>query len=219
VTYRAVIFDLWHTLVPWQVDEANRFYDRMADAVGVERARFRNVWLTGHHLPNRETGPIADHLRALLGELDSHGDVDELLALRREWTKRSLVPRPDALETLAELRRRGHRLGLISVCTQDVPEAWDETPLAGMLDETVFSCDVGISKPDPRIYEIACERLGVEPAECLFVGDGANDELPGAERVGMTAVQLHVPGEHLTPDGEAWRGAAIESLSEVLAIA
>jgi len=83
----------------------------------------------------------------------------------------------------------------------------------------VFSCDVGVSKPDPRIYEIACERLGVEPDECLFVGDGANDELPGAERVGMTAVQLRAPGESLTSSGEAWRGATIESLSDVLTIA
>ncbi len=139
--------------------------------------------------------------------------------MRKDWTKRSLVPRPDALETLAELRSRGHRLGLISVCTQDVPDIWHETPLADTLDETVFSCKVGVSKPDPRIYEIASERLGVESAECLFVGDGANDELPGAERVGMTAVQLRAPGEELTPSGEEWRGASIQSLAEVLELA
>jgi putative hydrolase of the HAD superfamily len=212
--FRAVIFDLWQTLVPWNLDEANRFYDRMADMVGVERGRFREVWLAGR--PSRETGPMVDHLRGLLRDLELDGDVDDLIQLRREWTKTSLVPRPDALETLAELRRRGHLLGLISVCSEEVSHVWDETPLGGTLDETVFSCDVGISKPDPRIYEIACERLAVEPAECLFVGDGANDELPGAERVGMTAVQLRAPGEELTEPGKAWRGASIEHLGEVL---
>ena len=215
--YRAVIFDLWQTLVPWDLDEANRFYDQMADSVGVERGRFREAWHAGR--PSRETGPIADQLRALMTELDVHADLDELIELRRQWAKRTLVPRPDALETLAELRRRGHRLGLISVCSEDVPHVWDETPLGGTLDETVFSCDVGISKPDPRIYEIACERLEVEPAECLFVGDGANDELPGAERVGMTAVQLRAPGEELTEPGKAWQGAAVEQLSEILDLA
>ncbi|HMI99406.1 MAG TPA: HAD-IA family hydrolase [Gaiellaceae bacterium] len=215
--YRAVIFDLWQTLVPWNVEEANRFYDQMADSIGAERGRFREVWLAGRR--DRETGPIADHLRSIVAELDGEGDIDELIALRRDWAKRTLVPRLDAVETLAELRRRGHRLGLISVCTEDVPYVWDETPLAGTLDETVFSCDVGLSKPDPRIYELACERLEVEPAECLFVGDGANDELPGAERVGMTAVQLRAPGEELTEPGKAWQGTSIESLSEVLALA
>ena len=80
----------------------------------------------------------------------------------------------------------------------------------------MFSCDVGLSKPDPRIYEIACERLGVEPGDCLFVGDGANDELPGAERAGMAAIQLRAPGEALTPDGEAWMGRSVEHLSDLL---
>ena len=126
--------------------------------------------------------------------------------MRRDWTKRSLEPRSDALETLAELRRRGHRLALISVCSQDVPHVWDETPFAGALDELVFSCDVGISKPDPRIYEICASASASSPASA-FVGDGANDELPGAERAGMAAVQLRAPGEPLTPEGEAWTGS------------
>ena len=214
--FRAVIFDLWQTLVPWDIEESKRFHLRLAETIGVEPERFWDAWLTGHHLPNRNTGPMADHLRALFAELGIEHDVDDVLAMRRERTKAVLTPRPDALPTLEELRQRGRLLGMISVCTEDVPQVWDETPLGREFDATVFSCDVGVSKPDPRIYKIACERLGVEPAECLFVGDGANDELPGAERVGMTAVQLRVPGEALTPEGERWQGASIERLTEVL---
>ena len=212
--YRAVIFDLWATLVPWDQEQANRFYDQMAVAAGVEEERFREAWVGQRK--DREVRPIADHLRDLFGDLGAEPDLDEVLAMRREWTQRSLHPRPDALETLAELRRRGHKLGLISVCSQEVPHVWGQTPFADAFDELVFSCDVGFSKPDPRIYELACERLGVGPTECLFVGDGANDELPGAERVGMAAVQLRAPGEPLSPEGEAWTGPSVEHLSEVL---
>jgi putative hydrolase of the HAD superfamily len=214
VKYRAVIFDLWATLVPWDQAGATRFYDRMAVTAGIDEERFREAWVAERK--DREVRPIADHLRDLFAGLGAEPDLDEILDLRRDWTKQSLQPRPDALETLAELRRRGHLLGLISVCSQDVPHVWDETPFAGALDELVFSCDVGVSKPDPRIYEIACERLGVEAADCLFVGDGANDELPGAERAGMTALQLRAPGEPLTPEGETWTGPSVERLSEVL---
>jgi putative hydrolase of the HAD superfamily len=214
VKFRAIIFDLWQTLVPWNLDEASRFYARMADAVGAEPDRFREAWFEGRK--SREIGPIADHLRQIFGELGIERNVDDLLAMRRDWTKTSLRPRPDALPTLDELRRRGHLLGMISVCAQEVPQVWDETPLGGKFDATVFSCEVGVSKPDPRIYEIACERLRVEPADCLFVGDGANDELPGAERAGMSALQLRAPGEPLTPEGEAWTGRSIEHLDEVL---
>ena len=81
---------------------------------------------------------------------------------------------------------------------------------------TVFSAEERVAKPDPRIYEICCERLGIPADECLFVGDGANHELPGAERVGMTAVQLRAPGEELTEPGKEWRGRYVERLEEVL---
>jgi len=216
VKYRAVIFDLWQTLVPWDQEESERFQRRLAETVGVEPDRFWDSWLNAHHLPSRNTGPIVDHLNALFAELGVQPDLEPVLSMRRERTRNVLVPRPDALPTLDELRRRGHLLGMISVCSEDVPDVWDETPLGGQFDATVFSCNVGLSKPDPRIYELASAQLGVEPADCLFVGDGANDELPGAERAGMTALQLRAPGESLTVDGEAWTGPHVERLSEVV---
>jgi putative hydrolase of the HAD superfamily len=216
VKYRAVIFDLWQTLVPWDQEESTRFNTEVARTIGVEPERYLEAWLTASHLPNRNTGPAAEHFQALFGELGVEGEVEHVLAMRRDRARRVLVPRPDALPTLDKLRRRGHLLGMISVCTQDVPEVWDDTPLGGKFDATVFSCDVGVSKPDPRIYEIACGQLRVEPGECLFVGDGANDELPGAERAGMDAIQLRAPGEALTPDGEAWTGRSVEHLSDLL---
>lgn len=123
------------------------------------------------------------------------------------------------MSTLEELRRRGHKLGLITVCSTDVVELWEATPLRGLFDSTVFSAEVGISKPDPRIYELCCEQLDVEGNDCLFVGDGANYELPGAEKVGMTALQLRAPGEDLTEPGKEWEGRSVEQLADVLELA
>jgi putative hydrolase of the HAD superfamily len=215
--HRAVIFDLWQTLVPWPVEGAKRMYDGLADHFGTEPDRFRELWLSGRR--DREVGPMEPHLRSLAKQLGFEGDVAAAVTLRRDWTLEHLAPRPDAVSTLEELRRRGHRLGMISACTAEVPEVWDQTPFGGLFDSTVFSSSVGVSKPDPRIYEVACEELGVAPADCLFVGDGANDELPGAERVGMTALQLRAPGEPLTEEGERWDGAFVERLSDVLELA
>lgn len=212
--YRAVIFDLWQTLVPWPVEGAKRMYEDLAAHFGSEPERFRELWLRGRR--ERELGPMEPHLHSLAHELGFEGDVGAAVTLRREWTLAHLVPRPDAVPTLEELRRRGHLLGMISACSAEVPEVWEQTPFGGRFDSAVFSCSVGVSKPHPRIYEVACEELGVGAADCLFVGDGANDELPGAERAGMTALQLRVPGEPLTEEGERWAGAYVERLSDVL---
>ena len=216
--YRAVIFDLWQTLVPFPTQSAHDAQAALARAFGTEdHERFSEVWVRRRR--EREIGPIEPHLRSIADELGVTCDLEAVITMRREWTFKSLVPRDDALPTLAELRRRGHRLGMISACSEDVSDVWERTPLGGVFDSIVFSATVGFSKPDPRIYAVVCDELGVQPAECLFVGDGANDELPGAERAGMTAVQLRAPGEGLTPEGERWQGRYVERLSDVLELA
>jgi putative hydrolase of the HAD superfamily len=145
--------------------------------------------------------------------------VDELVDWRRESTRALLSPRPGAVETLATLHARGHRLGLITVCSEDVPDVWSETVFADVFDATVFSCSVGLRKPDPRIYRIACEELDVEPEDAVFVGDGANDELAGAERVGMRAVLIHRAGEDpLWDEVREWRGPRITAIPQVLSL-
>jgi putative hydrolase of the HAD superfamily len=214
VSYRAIVFDLWQTLVPWPSESARALYGQMADAVGAPREQFTEVWLSGRM--RRETGPIADSVRWVFDQLGLDADPQVIIGLRRDWTREALVPRPDAIPTLEELGRRGHKLGLITVCSQDVAELWETTPFRGLFDATVFSCEVGMSKPDPRIYELCCGQLGVRPSESLFVGDGANDELAGAARVGMTAVQLRAPGEELTEPGKQWEGRHVERLEELL---
>ena len=214
MSHRAVVFDLWQTLVPWPAESARALYGQMADAVGAPREQFEEVWLSGR--AGRDTGPIGDSVRWVFDQLGLDADPQVIIGMRRTWTRESLVPRPDAIPTLEALRARGHPLGLITVCSTDVAELWESSAFAGLFDATVFSCEVGISKPDPRIYEICCDHLDVQPGECLFVGDGANHELPGAERVGMTAVQLRAPGEELTEPGKEWRGRYVERLGEVL---
>jgi putative hydrolase of the HAD superfamily len=217
VRYRGVIFDLWQTLVPFSVESANEMYGRLVEAWGADPLTFNELW--HQRRLERETGPMEPHLRSIADELQLRGDLNTVMRVRRDWTFEALVPRPEALPTVEELRRRGHKLGMISACSQDVPDVWDRTPLGGLFDSTIFSCSVGFSKPDRRIYELAADELGVETSDCLFVGDGANDELPGAERAGMTALQLRAPGERLTPEGERWSGRYVSLLSDVLELA
>jgi putative hydrolase of the HAD superfamily len=205
---RAVIFDLWDTLALWPsgaFDDVKRELSRHIDDV-------EHVWATTYK--ERQVGPIAEYFRGL--GLDDTA-VAECVRIRSDFTREALVPRPGAIETLDELQRRGFKRGVISVCSSDVEELWDETELAGHVDDVVLSCAVGLSKPDPRIYELACSRLDVRADECLFVGDGANDELAGAQRVGMQAVCVLPPGreEPLWPEARGWE-PTIGSLEDAL---
>lgn len=59
------------------------------------------------------------------------------------------------------------------------------------LDDEVLSYSVGLAKPDVRIYELACERLGVSPQEAAFVGDGGSKELEGAGQRDLSLFRPH----------------------------
>jgi putative hydrolase of the HAD superfamily len=212
VRTRAVVFDLWDTLVDWPLAAMAELNARWAERLGLTAEELERRWREDH--VRRNTEPLAACLRSL-GAVD--GVVDELVALRLELARSVLVPRPGAVETLAELGARGIGRGLVSVCTEDVPLVWPETELAPHVDSAVFSATSGLMKPDARAYALACEELGVEPAEALFVGDGANDELAGAERAGLRAVLIHRPGEApIWPGLEDWSGVRVTSVPEVL---
>jgi putative hydrolase of the HAD superfamily len=202
-----VIFDLWNTLADWPVDVWAEVRPGVAERLGLTPEEFDERWY-GELAKTRELGPLADALHALGASPEA---AEEIVSMRRVVTQEGLVPVPGALETISELRARSFRIGLITICSDDVPALWPETPFHGLFDAEVFSCSVGLRKPDPRIYELACEQLGVESSEALFVGDGANDELAGAERVGMTAVLFERPEYEVE-----WGGRRIRALPELL---
>jgi len=210
MTPGAVIFDLWDTLVDWPVAEAEVLVGRLAAHVPVGAAEFDRRWRESYRAS--QTGPLADVYRSL-GVPEEHvaGHVDA----RHAFGRRALQPRDGAVETLVELRRRGLRLAVLSNCSEEVPVAWPGAPLAGLFDIATLSADFGRMKPDREIYLHTAEALGIEPEACLFVGDGANDELAGAARAGMTPV-LFAPGEARWPEVQEWEGLRVSSIEEVL---
>lgn len=204
MTTRAVVFDLFETLVDYDEARSREFGVQVAALCGREPDEFHDVWRAGR--PARETGPMAPYL-ATLGIPEQA--MADFLERRRSFTRGVLArPRDGVVESLQELRRRGIGVGLITVCSEDTVDVWPDTPFAGLFDAEVFSCSCGLRKPDPRIYELALEQLGVEPNEAMFVGDGANDELAGAERVGMRAVQIG--------SASPWEGERIAAIPQVL---
>ena len=210
---KAVIFDLWDTLVEWPVADAEVLKEQLAALVTVDLEEFERRWRDGYRAS--QTGPLADSYRAL-GLPDEH--VETHVAARHEFARKSLRLREGARETMARLRERGIKLGLITVCSEEVPAAWPESELAGLFDAETFSSITGLIKPEPEIYLRTARALGVDPADAMFVGDGANDELGGAARVGMTPVLFVPRGEPQWQNLAGWSGLRVTALDEILTL-
>ena len=228
VRYRAIIFDLYGTLVDdlrypdRQEVKYLRWSSEAACILGVRSEDFVQAWSdtvlrqsVGEIKTSREAyALICDDLNVDV----SDGQLERAVARGLKYVYRALTPRAGVLESLASLRDDGVKIGLISNCLSDTSMLWPSTPLAPLFDVAVLSYEVGLMKPDPGIYALACNRLGVEPNDCLFIGDGGSGELTGATNVGMDAVLIRAPDDTENGDREDWRGARISSVAEVLGL-
>ncbi len=224
--YKAVIFDLYGTLVANFSEGAHReVLSKMAGVLGAPPDEFVRLWFDTYE--QRAIGAISspeDNIRYVCKKLGLHPDegrIVEAARIRYDFTRFNLKPWPEAATVISRLKALGCRVALISDCSAETPASWQDTDLAPLMDATVFSCNVGLKKPDPGIFLAATSQLGVSPEDCLYVGDGASQELTGAKDVGMHPVMvrsaLDTADAHRLHE-EEWDGPRISSLTEVLAL-
>jgi HAD superfamily hydrolase (TIGR01509 family) len=96
----------------------------------------------------------------------------------------------DSIPTLLEARARGLSLALLSNLAAPYKQPVFELGLAPHFDALVFSCDVGLAKPDRRIYEHLARTLALEPAQVLMIGDTRSDDVSGAQEAGLHALHI-----------------------------
>jgi putative hydrolase of the HAD superfamily len=224
--YDAVIFDLFGTLVddPSYSEslgaEHRRMMSDVAASLSIPESVFWSWWSATQD--ERYTG-VFPTMEAYLENLCRQSGVlprPELIAnavrIRLEYFLGPLTPRVDTLDTLSRLRASGYKLGLISNCAIEDSIRWPSTPIAPLVDAAILSCEVGLRKPDLRIYQMVCDRLKVAPDRCLYVGDGGSKELTGAAESGMDVVLIRAPYDTVNGDREEWQGTRISELKQVL---
>jgi putative hydrolase of the HAD superfamily len=191
------MFDYFNTLTdPIPSRRNRRSYVFMAARLGVEVdvivaafAACRSARLAGELGDSHAT---VRHIARMVGiENLTAEQVGSVVEARRQEMQMASKLRSDALPTVRELKRQGLKVGVISNCSVEFLDIWSEIgELADLVDGVLLSAEVGMSKPDSRIYELACTQIGVEPEKAIFVGDGEDDELAGAASAGMQPLWL-----------------------------
>ncbi|MGH2429508.1 MAG: HAD family hydrolase [Candidatus Limnocylindria bacterium] len=155
--------------------------------------------------------------RSYVGELaerDYHDAILDLAGVRQQeqrrhghtilWEEeRQIQFEPALRETLIFLRDAGFKLGIVTntnVSTAEKLRWFRRVGIEGLWDSFATSCELGIAKPDPRIYRAALDPLAVGPDLAVFVGHTPSD-LVGARRIGMRTVCLNgEPGDDQAAD-------------------
>lgn len=205
LTVRVVLFDLYRTLIDiWTNERSSRVWDGLSRFL-----TYQDLWLEPQELSARffagaarqqhesaqEYGEvdIALVFRDILVEAGSNGADSLSLAVSgmfRVLSTERFGLYPDVVPALERLRSR-FKIGVVS----DAQRVFFRTELAAtglaaLVDVAVASGEHGFHKPDPRLFQIALERLGVPHDEAVYVGDSVDRDMCGAHAAGMRAVLL-----------------------------
>jgi putative hydrolase of the HAD superfamily len=178
------------------VDEYYEDRYREDDTFWTDEGETSQVWVGMYALLIRKLGIDEDAEKLARRVYEEFGDPARWRAYD------DVIP---ALKRLAVERRL--KVGVISNWDSRLAELLGGLGLSSMLDTIISSADVGLHKPDPRIFEMACEKVDVEPENAVHVGDHHYADIVGASAVGMTPV--------LIDRHDAERDGAIASLDEL----
>jgi putative hydrolase of the HAD superfamily len=223
---RAILYDLFGTLVPTGGRDARiRNLEEMANVLKVRTDTFAERWLGSSDSRDQGAmGSLEETIRILAtesGGRPTRTEVRRAVELKLDFTRRLLASCELTLPSLGALRNAGFRLAVVSNTAEDTVRLWSVTPLASRFEVAVFSCVEGLRKPDPRIYRISLSKLGLDPADCAFVGDGGDHELSGAKSVGLHTFLYRYPcegeGFAFRPGADdRWSGPRVNNLLELL---
>jgi putative hydrolase of the HAD superfamily len=197
---KAVLFDVGNTLIwmdhPFIVDVL-REHGVETTAEGLMQAEYASKLLMDRlaratHMDERSRGEayFAEMFRQVGVPEASFPALAKRMFARHAERNLWATVRERTLETLEELRRRGYRLGVISNADGRVEALLESVGLRPHFELVIDSGEVGIDKPDPRIFHLAAERMGVQPAETLYVGDIYEIDVQGARAAGMEAILI-----------------------------
>lgn len=134
---------------------------------------------------------VARTLAAAKQSPDSDGFEDYFDLLFRHFaTADAWRVVPGGREVLVELRERRVRTGIVSNFDHRLHGLLEALQLRPILDAVVLPSDAGAVKPDPRIFQLALQRIGVAAKEALYVGDDPKEDLEGARAAGLASIDV-----------------------------
>ena len=165
---RAAVFDLGGVLIDW---DPRHLYRRVFGPDEAAMERFLATVCTAEWNAEQDRGrPFSEAVAELAADAPEHRANIE--AYFDRWGEMLGGQIPGTESVLIELRSAGIRLYGLSNCSAETfPVAIDRFPCLSMFDGIVVSGSEGIAKPDPAIFEILCERYGLDSAACMFVDD------------------------------------------------
>ena len=183
---RAVVFDFGGVLVDWNPRHLYRKLFRGDDAA--MESFLEEVGFTAWNSQQDLGRPFGIAVAELVGRFPHHGDP--IRAYDERWEESIAGPIQASVDLLAPLKRAGCELhGLSNWSGEKFPLARAKYGFFGLFDTILVSGDVGLAKPDARIFSLLLRRIGRTAKECIFIDDSAAN-IKAARGLGFEAIHF-----------------------------
>lgn len=188
---KAVIFDMFETLVT-HYESPLYMGKQISNDIGISEQKFREIW-------NRTDDDRTLGKRSLEGVIEEilkanncySQELFDKIITKRKMSKQECFQHihPEILPLLDALKEMNIKIGVITNCYFEESEVIRNSIFFNYFDSICMSCELGIKKPNVKIFQKCMEDLEVAAKECLYVGDGGSFELETARVLGMHPLQ------------------------------
>jgi 2-haloacid dehalogenase len=174
-----VVFDFGNVLITW--DMRLLFADLIDDSDELDRF-LSEVWTPERNAQCDRGRPYDEVIAELVADHPDFADVIPEYSPARRWLESIGPPVAGAGQLVADLDEAGYRLaGLSNFSAETFPLIRDAHPVFDRFEDIVISGEHGVTKPDPAIFELVCERGGFSPAEAVFIDDSSANTAAAAD--------------------------------------
>ncbi|TQR17563.1 HAD-IA family hydrolase [Psychrobacillus vulpis] len=197
---RFIWFDLGYTLA--YINREEMYYERL-QTIGISKS-IEELMLAFHladkYYMREHPGALGKKTEQVMNDYYKrlneylHIQCDDLTKeryilgseIKPEWR-----PFEETISTLEKLKTSGIGVGLISNWDETAIDVLEKTKILPLLDKVIISSEIGIEKPDERIFLHALEQIDIPVCECLYVGDNYYDDVLGSRKVGMDSILIN----------------------------
>ena len=188
---KAVIFDMFETLVT-HFESPIYMAKQISDDIGIAEQKFREIWDSTGDDRTLGKSSLEEVIEEILKVNNCYSsELFEKIITKRRISKMECFEyiHPELIPLFTRLKEMNIKIGLITNCFFEERDVIKKSIFFDYFDSVCMSCEIGLKKPDVKIYKKCMKDLEVEAEECIYVGDGGSCELETAQALGMNPLQ------------------------------
>jgi len=204
---KVVVFDLWNTLV---YDPSKENHEKISILLGFKTRQEFWDYCDEHFFNTKLT--FYEFMKKLIKQRNLPKEIFDEIEELWEYARKHIGVFPDTVETLKKLKKKYKLVLLSNTAKKEGEESITRFGLKKYFDEVIFSGQIGLAKPNPRIFRLVLDHFDVNGEECVMVGDNLEVDIIPAKLLGFKTILVDTRKKYSEYKNEDWYVGGLKEL-------